>query len=70
MKTDSDQGQIEKWLTDRGIYFSPETVKNFKRRYGINYLDLGLVMKEFPGINFDDSWHRFEKQCKVKRTPE
>ncbi|MDA7927855.1 hypothetical protein N9B33_04330 [Akkermansiaceae bacterium] len=45
-------------------------MKNFKRRYGINYLDLGLVMKEFPGINFDDSWHRFEKQCKVKRTPE
>ncbi|MDA7898861.1 hypothetical protein N9B11_01320 [bacterium] len=70
VKTDSDQGQIEKWLTDRGIHFSPETVKNFKRRYGINYLDLGLVMKEFPGINFDDSWHRFEKQCKVKRTPE
>ena len=70
VKTDSDQGQIEKWLTDRGIHFSPETVKIFKRRYGINYLDLGLVMKEFPGINFDDSWHRFEKQCKVKRTPE
>ena len=70
VKTDSDQGQIEKWLTDRGIHFSPETVKDFKQRYGINYLDLGLVMKEFPGINFDDSWHRFEKQCKVKRTPE
>lgn len=70
VKTDSDQGQIEKWLTDRGIHFSSETVKNFKRRYGINYLDLGLVMKEFPGLNFDDSWHRFEKQCKVKRTPE
>jgi len=70
VETDSDQGQIEKWLTDRGIHFSSETVKNFKRRYGINYLDLGLVMKEFPGLNFDDSWHRFEKQCKVKRTPE
>ena len=70
VKTDSDQGQIEKWLTDRGIYFSLETVENFKRCYGINYLDLGLVMKEFPGLNFDDSWHRFEKQCKIKRTPE
>lgn len=70
VKTDSDQGQIEKWLTDREIHFSPETVKRFKRCYGINYLDLGLVMKEFPGFNFDDSWHRFEKQCKVKRTPE
>jgi energy-coupling factor transporter ATP-binding protein EcfA2 len=70
VKTDSDQGQIEKWLTDQAIHFSSETVKRFKRRYGINYLDLGLVMKEFPGLNFDDSWHRFEKQCKVKRTPE
>ena len=68
--TDSDQGQIEKWLTDQGIHFSPETVKQFIRRYGVNYFDLGLVMKEFPGLNFDDSWYRFEKQCKVKRTPE
>ena len=70
IKTDSDQGQIEKWLTDQGLHFSPETVKRFKRRYGVNYIDLGLVMKEFPGRDFDDSWHRFEKQCKVKRTPE
>ena len=71
VKTDSDQGQIEKWLTDQGNSFlsgNSETLQN--DAMGLTICDLGLVMKEFPGLNFDDSWHRFEKQCKVKRTPE
>ncbi|MEC5127258.1 hypothetical protein VSU19_10895 [Verrucomicrobiales bacterium BCK34] len=67
---DRNRGQIEAWLTERGIGFSPEAVSRFLKTYRASYVDLEIIVDAFPSDCFDESLHQFEKQRTVIRTPE
>ena len=67
---DRNRGQVEAWLEGRGIHFSPEAVSRFLKTYRASYVDLEIIVDEFPSDDFDDSLHQFEKQRTVIRTPD
>ena len=70
-RTDTSTEKICRYLDEKDISYSPESIISFCESYGSNYVDLQCLLENNPGHNFDDALNFNRKFNKIKSfTPE
>ena len=62
---DAPRIKIERALARRAITASAPAIQHFCSRFGANYTDLQIVLERYPGMDFDQAWRRFLRECVV-----
>ena len=62
---DAPRIKIERALARRAIPASGPAIRHFCDHFGANYTDLQIVLERYPGMDFDQAWRRFVRECVV-----
>lgn len=64
-RLDRDWTKISRHLDRLGVEHSAEAVRAYCRRYGANYVDVGIILERSPGTSFDAALARFDRRCRM-----
>lgn len=68
-RTDRDAEKVAVMLRRRGISVPTETLRQYHRTFGANFLDAHHILERCPSDRFDRSYAAFVRWCRVRRTP-
>jgi hypothetical protein len=68
-RTDRDAGKVAVVLERRGITVPADTLRQYQRTFGANFVDAHHILERWPGESFDRSYRAFCRWCHIRRTP-